>query len=484
MRRPEEGEVGSGFQLPDGFRDFPFLPGHPQLSERVRKRLYYGWDKDCSLDYLSSPVADIAVELLQKNAPSPIRRLQKKYASHVAREACISPCSMMLALVYIERLRHRNPEYLQQISSSDLFLISMMVASKYLYDEGEEEEVFNDEWGTAGNVDVQTVNALEMGFLRAIDWRLFTDPKEFFQVLSWLEGRVAEQQGRSRGWFTYTDLCVLLEQCVWQQALSQFYHHVAKLACILGVVYLAGVATLFASVAVVHQVAHVKNVSMAVAPSGEPLLDDASLLSPQAPHPILSPHASLQLPNPQQPLQTLLAPSSSRPPDIALSSNHDSGPPVRSVTRPRLLENDTLEKRSGVTATALYLWGSVLTALTYNEMPDSDEEPMQTTTCCPKCQRCQPGSRLSGPHPKFNHSESFRHVGRIQSGLVSPGSLATTLCKGFSFTNRPNNWNPSPGLVPDSLHVAADFMNPLVQKQCSLKTETDFSRLKTFIVAG
>lgn len=34
-----------------------FLPRHQQLSERVRKRLYYGWDKDCSLDNLSSPVA-------------------------------------------------------------------------------------------------------------------------------------------------------------------------------------------------------------------------------------------------------------------------------------------------------------------------------------------------------------------------------------------------------------------------------------------
>lgn len=33
---------------------------------------------------------------------------------------------MMLALVYIKRLRHRNPEYLQKISSSDLFLISMV----------------------------------------------------------------------------------------------------------------------------------------------------------------------------------------------------------------------------------------------------------------------------------------------------------------------------------------------------------------------
>ncbi|KAI5613401.1 protein CNPPD1, partial [Silurus asotus] len=93
----------------------------------------------------------------------------------------------MLALVYIERLRHRNPEYMQQISSSDLFLISMMVASKYLYDEGEEEEVFNDEWGAAGKLDVQTVNTLELNFLSAIDWHLFAEPSEVFNVLRQLE---------------------------------------------------------------------------------------------------------------------------------------------------------------------------------------------------------------------------------------------------------------------------------------------------------
>ena len=43
-----------------------------------------------------------------------------------------------------------------------------MVASKYLYDEGEEEEVFNDEWGAAGGVAVPTLNALERGFLNAM----------------------------------------------------------------------------------------------------------------------------------------------------------------------------------------------------------------------------------------------------------------------------------------------------------------------------
>lgn len=92
-----------------------------------------------------------------------------------------------------------------------------MVASKYLYDEGEEEEVFNDEWGAAGKLDVKTVNNLEMNFLNAIvsvgfslftpqcslncrsdvpifcfilqEWSLFTDAKDFFDVLSQLEAR-------------------------------------------------------------------------------------------------------------------------------------------------------------------------------------------------------------------------------------------------------------------------------------------------------
>ncbi|KAM5229211.1 protein CNPPD1 [Ctenodactylus gundi] len=238
-----------------GFQDFTFLPGHQKLSARIRRRLYYGWDceAECSLEELSSPVADIAVELLQKAAPSPIRRLQKKYVAHVSREACISPCAMMLALVYIERLRHRNPDYLQHVSSSDLFLVSMMVASKYLYDEGEEEEVFNDEWGAAGGVAVPTLNALERGFLSAMDWRLYTDPGEIFEVLGWLESCVAELQGRRRGWYTYTDLCVLLEQPVWQLALGSLCQQLVKLSCLLAMAYVSSVALAVASVAVIHQ---------------------------------------------------------------------------------------------------------------------------------------------------------------------------------------------------------------------------------------
>nr|XP_046238203.1 protein CNPPD1 [Scatophagus argus] len=259
------------FQFSD-FQEFTFLPGHQKLTERVRKRLYYGLDKDVSLDALSCPVTDIAIEIFQKSAPSPIRKLHKKYAAHVSREACISPCAMMLALVYIERLRHRNPEYLQKISSSDLFLISMMVASKYLYDEGEEEEVFNDEWGAAGKLDVKTVNNLEMNFLNAIEWGLFTEPNDLFDILSQLEASIAERQGMKRGWFTYTDLCVLLEQSAWSQALTSIYQHFTKVSCMLGLVYLTSVAGLIATSAVVHQ--------LSLCRSGQSLLPLPAEISP------------------------------------------------------------------------------------------------------------------------------------------------------------------------------------------------------------
>lgn len=425
-----------------GFQEFTFLPRHQQLSERVRKRLYYGWDKDCGLDNLSSPVADIAVELLQKVAPSPIRRLQKKYVSHVSREACISPCSMMLALVYIERLRHRNPEYLQQISSSDLFLISMMVASKYLYDEGEEEEVFNDEWGAAGKVDVQTMNTLEMNFLSAIDWSLYTDPRELFEVLSWLEGRVAEKQGMWRGWFTYTDLCVLMEQSAWQQALGHFYQQVLKLACLLGVVYLTGFAALFASAAVVHRAVCTRSAGPAAfRPAPFPVGGGCQLAARPAPNP------EREQPRPQLP------------------DNVPPGGGGGSGTR-CLRENETAEepRRGGVTATALYLWGSVMTALSYTEAPDlaphrsPPQAPLRKVPGA--CERSNRTAPAAAPR---------RHGPFGLAALPAPPALHCRACSAAA--------GPALAAAPGR----EDWLAPPGLGQCSLHTALDLGRIKSFI---
>lgn len=43
-----------------------------------------------------------------------------------------------------------------------------MVASKFLHDDGEDDEVFNEEWAVSGGLDVKQLNRLEREFLDAI----------------------------------------------------------------------------------------------------------------------------------------------------------------------------------------------------------------------------------------------------------------------------------------------------------------------------
>ena len=43
-----------------------------------------------------------------------------------------------------------------------------MMASKYLYDEGVDEEVFNDEWAENVGMDKEEINSMELDFLDAM----------------------------------------------------------------------------------------------------------------------------------------------------------------------------------------------------------------------------------------------------------------------------------------------------------------------------
>ena len=43
-----------------------------------------------------------------------------------------------------------------------------MMASKFLYDEGVDEEVFNDDWASSVDIETDEVNQMERDFLSAI----------------------------------------------------------------------------------------------------------------------------------------------------------------------------------------------------------------------------------------------------------------------------------------------------------------------------
>ena len=102
-------------------------------------------------------------------------------------------------MVYSNRVKQTDPSFLESISSSDLFLVSIvsylvmfkqtflidccfqLVASKFLYDEGEDGALLNSEWAEIGHRRQSTVNSLEREFLKA----LVSDSMDMCWIIEW-----------------------------------------------------------------------------------------------------------------------------------------------------------------------------------------------------------------------------------------------------------------------------------------------------------
>jgi len=189
------------------------------LTCRLKKTLYCSDDHDC---YQSSSAAltDVAVSMFTEASPSVRRKLKCEYASSIARQLSLTPCALMLGILYAERLRQSKPSYHERVSSSDLYVVSLLVASKFLHDEGEDEEIFNEEWAEIAGLSLRTVNKLEKEFLDALDWKVYATPDDFLDVCTRMETKIALKYGLRRGWFSYTDLTQFLLASNYPKVLS------------------------------------------------------------------------------------------------------------------------------------------------------------------------------------------------------------------------------------------------------------------------
>ncbi|KAL8576614.1 hypothetical protein ACOMHN_025089 [Nucella lapillus] len=177
--------------------------------KRLQKTLYCGGDLES--DHCPLALTELAVEYFQDLAPRKLDYVDLESVSAVTSQGSVSPSSVAMSMVYAKRLQRKRPEYVTKMSSSDLFIISMMMASKYLCDEGVEEEVFNDEWANTTGLDTDDINTMERDFLDALDWELYIRKDDFDQAMLSVEKSVALREGMKRGWFSYTDLHLLLD---------------------------------------------------------------------------------------------------------------------------------------------------------------------------------------------------------------------------------------------------------------------------------
>lgn len=92
-----------------------------------------------------------------------------------------------------------------------------------MHDDGEEDEVFNEEWATSAGMEKKDLNRLEIEFLKNIDWNCYVSKKQFEGMTDRLEKSVIQRQINTRrgGWTTYTDINVLSRhihlQIVWER---------------------------------------------------------------------------------------------------------------------------------------------------------------------------------------------------------------------------------------------------------------------------
>nr|CAI5840172.1 unnamed protein product [Callosobruchus analis] len=222
---------------------------HKRYLSRITKTLYYG--KFPENDGLSLPVTELAAELFSEaQKGKSLERLHCNDAAKISRNACVSPCSLVLAILYLERLKACNPDYLDRTAPSDLFLVSLMVSSKFLFDDGETDEVIEKEWAASGGVTLKHLLQLEKDFLNAIDWEVYVSELNFWRKLRDLETQLAAKQGALRGFFTYTEL----EHLAATIEIYKLLNCLVTFSVIMAATYTAGLLTIVGSVFLAGQV--------------------------------------------------------------------------------------------------------------------------------------------------------------------------------------------------------------------------------------
>ena len=125
----------------------------------------------------------------------------------------------------------------------------MMVASKFLHDDGEEDEVFNDEWAQSGGMETKEINQLEINFLSALDWRIFVNTEEFQSAVVTVERDISLKQVAARcgALAPYTELTVLSGHPAVKDIWRMVVELSVKMSAVCAAAYTAGLLSLLAT---------------------------------------------------------------------------------------------------------------------------------------------------------------------------------------------------------------------------------------------
>jgi hypothetical protein len=118
------------------------------------------------------------------------------YLKRMSLHCAASPCSMIAAFIYLERLSQlRSSLRLTSKTMQRLLLVAVMTGAKYL----EDECCLNTRWAATGELSLQEINMLELEFLFGIEFELSVYPEEYARCIATLRSFAASQRIASAG---------------------------------------------------------------------------------------------------------------------------------------------------------------------------------------------------------------------------------------------------------------------------------------------
>lgn len=233
-----------------------FFEDHSVLGKRIGKTLYYA-GRLPSTPRPSFPLTILAVNAFTSGTLGmeldTLEFLDLDMASEIGRNACVSPTVVMMALVYLDRLSKNNPNYLSTVKASELFVVALLVASKFVQDDGEQYGIYSSEWITPVGFDKKRLNQLEINFLSSLDWNVKVELEEFMATLDRVELALSCQESQRRHWMTYTEIHSISAGLSWESLWPMLYTYLIQVVTIASIGYVCIVMTLMTSYVITPQ---------------------------------------------------------------------------------------------------------------------------------------------------------------------------------------------------------------------------------------
>ncbi|KAM3716877.1 Flavin-containing monooxygenase [Dirofilaria immitis] len=161
-------------------------------------------------EIVAAPTFQLAMDYFDRHCPYDYISMDS--ATSLSCHGYVDACTFLVAMVYLDRIRTIDKTYFESSDPVELYLSVLIIASKYLYDVGQQEFIYNDKWASLASISLKQVNEMELSALDAIHWNTNVSHVEFIRMLEEVETWIARDNMKKRGFCTYNETAVLLSR--------------------------------------------------------------------------------------------------------------------------------------------------------------------------------------------------------------------------------------------------------------------------------